>query len=118
MQRDDYKCIRCGSADKTLNVHHAYYVTGRMPWQYPSFSLSTLCYQCHKAGHESAESEEDFAFEVWEQEIEWLLRGDPKNADALWDMAAHVIQWSDGHPVKYGFDGVVEFIRDQPGFLK
>ncbi len=51
MERDGFKCRSCGSADKTLNVHHAYYDKGKMPWEYPSRSLTTLCEECHKHRH-------------------------------------------------------------------
>ncbi len=48
MKREEFMCERCGDADKTLNVHHAYYETGLMPWEYPDESLHCLCEPCHK----------------------------------------------------------------------
>lgn len=47
MQRDGFKCLFCGAADKTLNVHHCYYIAGRDPWDYHPASLLTLCERCH-----------------------------------------------------------------------
>lgn len=48
MGRDHFKCLHCTDGKSTLNVHHAYYVLGRMPWDYPDFALETLCEVCHK----------------------------------------------------------------------
>jgi hypothetical protein len=56
MERDDFTCKGCGASDKdegtTLNVHHAYYVKGKKPWEYDNSSLSTRCCKCHKIAHE------------------------------------------------------------------
>lgn len=48
MERDSFTCQRCDSRDKTLNVHHSYYEKGKSPWEYPSYSLHTLCEDCHE----------------------------------------------------------------------
>lgn len=53
MQRDKFTCQHCSSTTKTLNVHHSYYVTGRMVWEYPDWSLTTLCRDCHKDEHDN-----------------------------------------------------------------
>jgi len=37
---------------KDLHVHHTYYQLGSMPWEYPSKSLQTLCWVCHRKLHE------------------------------------------------------------------
>lgn len=55
LSRDEWTCCGCGSADKTLHVHHAYYVSGRDPWEYPSETLSTLCKECHHGEEDSSE---------------------------------------------------------------
>ena len=34
-----------------LNVHHKYYSSGRMAWQYKNEALITLCTNCHKEEH-------------------------------------------------------------------
>jgi len=52
MQRDGFACLHCGDEQTTLNVHHSYYIKSRMPWEYPNFSLLTLCKNCHKRMHE------------------------------------------------------------------
>lgn len=41
-----------GATDKTLNVHHAHYVRGRMPWEYDAESLRCLCEECHQVRHD------------------------------------------------------------------
>jgi hypothetical protein len=48
MERDRFKCKRCDCDDKTLNVHHTYYEKGKSPWEYPAYSLHTLCEECHE----------------------------------------------------------------------
>ncbi len=48
MQRDDFKCVWCGEAKKTLSVHHKYYDAGKEPWDYPDDTLETLCEKHHK----------------------------------------------------------------------
>lgn len=47
LQRDSWRCGTCHSTDKTLNVHHRYYLDGAAPWEYPLDSLVTLCEDCH-----------------------------------------------------------------------
>ncbi len=34
-----------------LHVHHLYYLTGALPWDYPNEALVTWCEDCHEAGH-------------------------------------------------------------------
>lgn len=48
LERDKFTCFQCGSDQKTLHVHHSYYIKGRDPWNYPNWSLSTLCKRCHE----------------------------------------------------------------------
>lgn len=47
LERDSFTCRACSDTKNTLHVHHCYYVYGREPWEYPSFSLVTLCESCH-----------------------------------------------------------------------
>lgn len=47
MERDKFKCQHCYSAEKTLNVHHAFYTKGAAPWEYEDSALLTLCEDCH-----------------------------------------------------------------------
>lgn len=48
-KRDDYKCVRCGSA-KNLNAHHLNYMNLGRPGELDD--LITLCGKCHTAVHE------------------------------------------------------------------
>jgi hypothetical protein len=63
MDRDGFACQNCGDKDAFLNVHHRYYVAGRMPWEYPAFALITLCECCHQKNHQEQGSEN---FGLWE----------------------------------------------------
>lgn len=47
MERDKFSCTCCGDNQSTLNVHHAYYERGKMPWEHPAETLFTLCEPCH-----------------------------------------------------------------------
>ena len=48
MEKNNFECEDCGSKEKTLNVHHSYYLKNVMPWEYPDNSLHCLCEDCHK----------------------------------------------------------------------
>lgn len=52
MQRDSFACKQCGDEKSTLNVHHTYYERDKMPWDYPPWSLHTLCEPCHETAEE------------------------------------------------------------------
>lgn len=47
LQRANFSCENCGSADKPLHVHHTYYESKHKPWEYPNESLHALCEDCH-----------------------------------------------------------------------
>ena len=49
MGRDGFECIRCGSSDQTLVVHHRSYHAA--PWECPDFDLETLCLPHHGQEH-------------------------------------------------------------------
>jgi hypothetical protein len=54
MERDNWKCQSCGASGEgiTLNVHHAFYESGKAPWEYPDHTLVTWCETCHEKRHE------------------------------------------------------------------
>ena len=61
LERDNFTCQCCGIESDNgvpLNVHHRYYIEGRMPWQYPNSALIILCDDCHKRVHH--EHDENF----------------------------------------------------------
>lgn len=65
MSRDDFRCIKCSSKTNTLTVHHFYYISGRMPWEYPDQSMVTLCRQCHVEGNDDSCPRPSY-FHLWE----------------------------------------------------
>jgi hypothetical protein len=65
MSRDGFRCVKCDSETNTLTVHHFYYVTGRMPWEYPNGSMATMCRNCHFEGHKDSSTFPTF-FNSWE----------------------------------------------------
>jgi len=67
-ERDRFECRGCNSKEKMLTVHHSYYVSGRMPWNYPDGTLITLCNNCHKITQEIDEQNPS----TWEIEAEFL----------------------------------------------
>jgi hypothetical protein len=46
-ERDGWACVSCESTDRTLQVHHKRYLSGKKPWEYDSDDLATLCEDCH-----------------------------------------------------------------------
>ena len=50
-QRDEFKCVWCGIAEKTLHVHHFTYEKGKEPWEAPDDALGTVCEDCHMLTH-------------------------------------------------------------------
>lgn len=48
--RDHNRCTRCGT-DNHLQVHHLYYTSGKLAWEYPFDALITLCDYCHGMTH-------------------------------------------------------------------
>lgn len=48
LQRDEWTCKSCFAADKTLHVHHKFYLSGKAPWDYEDTHLITLCEDCHE----------------------------------------------------------------------
>lgn len=47
MQRDNFKCLVCGSNENSLTVHHIYYLPKLKPWEYENESMKTICEICH-----------------------------------------------------------------------
>lgn len=52
LQRDKYRCCKCGS-EINLQVHHKRYIDGRKAWEYDNSDLITLCNKCHYKEHHS-----------------------------------------------------------------
>lgn len=47
MGRDDFTCKRCCDKEKTLHIHHKFYINKNDPWDYDDDCLVTLCEDCH-----------------------------------------------------------------------
>ena len=75
MERDNWKCQKCGSTVITLNVHHIDYIPGIKAFEYPDDMLQTLCENCHAAEKQRPKWETDLltslkmngflAYDVW-----------------------------------------------------
>ncbi|MDD5008357.1 MAG: hypothetical protein PHC68_08125 [Syntrophorhabdaceae bacterium] len=50
LERDRWECMACGEKDKTLHVHHIFYLKDLDPWDIPDGMLITFCEDCHKPG--------------------------------------------------------------------
>lgn len=102
MERDRFQCCACGNGSDTLNVHHRYYISGRNIWQYPTWSLVTLCERCHKDTHSlNAASISD-----WERIPAVFTNGNAEN----WLMLAAVMKYiieRDGAAEMQNLDAVV-----------
>ncbi len=50
---DNHCCTQCQRAgdDVKLQVHHKYYITGHLPWEYKNNACTTLCSSCHAKHH-------------------------------------------------------------------
>lgn len=49
LDRDGWKCRKCGCDYKRLEVHHTRYFRKRIkPWEYPRRFLISLCTDCHE----------------------------------------------------------------------
>lgn len=46
-----FKCEECGDKEKTLHVHHRFYISGRLIHEYDNDVLQVLCEDCHKKEH-------------------------------------------------------------------
>lgn len=55
LNRDGWKCRRCGEKTKTLHVHHVAYLRGKAPWEHPDTGMLTLCHGCHAIAESTAE---------------------------------------------------------------
>jgi hypothetical protein len=49
-------CSEC-KYNKSLEVHHLYYVNGHKLWEYPDKALVVLCRKCHQIWHDTHEIE-------------------------------------------------------------
>lgn len=59
INRDNGRCIFCGSTEDLIVHHKRYHVTEEgkkyVPWAYDDKYLITVCKKCHQAGHNKYE---------------------------------------------------------------
>jgi 5-methylcytosine-specific restriction endonuclease McrA len=92
--RDDFMCLFCGATDKTLTVHHQYYIAGKEPWDYPDRALTTLCYECHDTERENLKETTSDLLSVLKQE--WAF-----TSENFYDLtAAFIAADRDIHPMQ------------------
>ncbi len=53
LELDQYRCVRCEkkNSERSLQVHHKYYIKGKMPWEYPFTACLVFCNSCHAQHH-------------------------------------------------------------------
>jgi hypothetical protein len=94
LNRCKWKCMDCSDEKSTLHVHHAYYVKGRDPWDYPPMSLTALCKSCHEDRHDRHGGGPEYwmpfeqVFEVAEK-----VEFDGANAECHAADAMHAVLW-------------------------
>ncbi len=54
LERDGFKCAKCGDKETQLHVHHKYYEENKKVWVYEPYKLITLCESCHKKEHSNS----------------------------------------------------------------
>lgn len=59
-----FTCQDCGATDKELHIHHAYYIRGKEPWQYPGTLLTVLCKDCHEIAEVDRQNILDMYFQL------------------------------------------------------
>ena len=64
MELAGWKCGTCGREDRSLNVHHRFYIKGREPWEYDLLELACLCESCHADEHHMREALAQTAFQA------------------------------------------------------
>ena len=92
MSRDGFQCVKCLSETNTLTVHHFYYVSGRMPWEYPNLSMATLCQQCHLYTHKMSRSFGHISTS-WELSASWEIQRQIQLSQQGIDLDLGVLPW-------------------------
>jgi len=68
-------CRECQIPNRSLQVHHVFYLPGRDPWDYPDHLLMPLCDACH-VRRQSVEVQvfTNVAEILWQKSIEDIKR--------------------------------------------
>ena len=115
MQRDGFKCADCGEDSETLNIHHRYYIKGRNPWEYPDWSMKTLCDGCHHHRHEMEISRKEGGNLPLEDTFERIFvffgAGDEMAEMDIWDLSVEMCMLSESIGRKEAFRMVLLLIH-------
>ena len=71
LEKNNWSCESCHTKDKTLQIHHTYYIKDGLPWEYPDESLKCLCQPCHL---ERQKLEKDIQKLLGKEDL-WFLEG-------------------------------------------
>ncbi len=92
LTRADWTCERCKEKTKTLHVHHQYYISKRLPWEYPPFCFQCLCVDCHERATNAPEVARSMGITpFWGWEI-----GVDHFGEEIYEMA-HSDAWNEKH---------------------
>lgn len=130
MQRDGFKCTKCGDTKNTLHVHHKRY-TNESPWKHLDSDLTTLCAECHKNEHYEIKMIEDGILKVSDfvkkhPEVTKLFTC-IENHEGIWTLTLHdkakfyypFIRLSTyEEKVLYAIDDLVNFLDKEGSFDK
>lgn len=83
MQRDEWRCTKCGDAETNLQVHHTFYLPGHKPWEYERSALVTLCENCHLKEGFKVVGEDEYAI-YFRVEAGLLVDHDDNNGASVW----------------------------------
>lgn len=73
MEYAHFLCQQCGEGQKTLNVHHTYYLRDHKPWEYPTEALQCLCEPCHEVRTKAANALKLLIGELGNSELEQVM---------------------------------------------
>ena len=117
MERDRFSCSVCCEDKSMLSVHHRYYITGRMPWEYPDWALITLCESCHKDRHDLDEAREEGSEcpreDIFETVMGFLGAGVDVDESYIWDLAVEISMLGSEIGRDKAFSKAVHFLHDE-----
>ena len=103
LESANWACEVCGAEEKTLHVHHNWYVENAEPWDYSREQLTVVCEACHDHAHNVigiikellSRTELDGPENL--EAVMWFLMGvkgyavDPDKFDLPWKLKAYKI---------------------------
>ncbi len=118
MKRDGFACSCCSDTKSTLAVHHRYYISGRLPWEYPLWSLRTLCEMCHKDNHDGMPIRRQEGMSIpgedtFETMMGFLGAGDDTSESCIWDLSVAMAMLGELIGLGPAFSRVVHFLSNE-----